>query len=136
MGVPLGIRQALWQYGLWSFQGGGTKLERFLHKNQHTQKKLSNFKFWINGKLLKSAKIRLSKSIFYVKNHLKLSQFFFIEEYQFRSTFFDSQFLNHFITTMMPYFRQLAINPKLKIQQFPLGMLILRQKSFQFRTPV
>ena len=25
----------LWQYGLWSFQTGGTKLERFLHKNQH-----------------------------------------------------------------------------------------------------
>ena len=26
---------AIWQYGLWSFQVGGTKLERFLHKNQH-----------------------------------------------------------------------------------------------------
>ena len=26
----------LWQYGLWSFQTGGTKLERFLPKNQHT----------------------------------------------------------------------------------------------------
>ena len=26
----------VWQYGLWSFQAGGTKLERFLHKNQHT----------------------------------------------------------------------------------------------------
>ena len=24
----------LWQYGLWSFQKGGTKLERFLPKNQ------------------------------------------------------------------------------------------------------
>ena len=39
----------LWQYGLWSFQAGGTKLERFLHKNQHTQRKLLNFEFWING---------------------------------------------------------------------------------------
>ena len=32
----------VWQYGLWSFQtggGGGTKLERFLPKNQHTQRK-------------------------------------------------------------------------------------------------
>ena len=27
----------LWQYGLWSFQTGGTKLERFLPKNQHTK---------------------------------------------------------------------------------------------------
>ena len=26
---------SLWQYGLWSFQAGGTKLEIFLHKNQH-----------------------------------------------------------------------------------------------------
>ena len=31
--------QKLWQYGLWSFQTGGTKLERFLHKNQHTKRK-------------------------------------------------------------------------------------------------
>jgi hypothetical protein len=28
----------LWQYGLWSFQTGGTKSERFLPKNQHTQR--------------------------------------------------------------------------------------------------
>jgi hypothetical protein len=34
-----------------SFQAGGTKLERFLHKNQQTQRKLSNFEFWINGEL-------------------------------------------------------------------------------------
>ena len=43
----------LWQYGLWSFQAGGTKLERFLYKNQHTQRKLLNFEFWINGELSK-----------------------------------------------------------------------------------
>ena len=52
---------------------------------------------------------------------------FFIEEYQFRSTFFFKT-LHCSITKMMPYFWQLAINPKLKIQQFPLGMLILIQK--------
>ena len=34
----------LWQYGLWSFQTGGTKLERFLPKKQHNQKKI--FEFW------------------------------------------------------------------------------------------
>ena len=28
---------ALWQYGLWSFQTGVTKLDRFSPKNQHTQ---------------------------------------------------------------------------------------------------
>ena len=44
----------LWQYGLWSFQAGGTKLERFLPKNQHTQRKLLNFENWCSGELLHS----------------------------------------------------------------------------------
>ena len=35
-----------WQYGLWSFQTGDKKLERLL-----------NSEFWINGELLKNAKI-------------------------------------------------------------------------------
>ena len=52
------IRQCrLWQYGLWSFQTGDTKLERFLPKNQLTQRKLLNFEFWINDELSKCAQI-------------------------------------------------------------------------------
>ena len=43
----------VWQYGLWSFQAGGTKLERFLPKNQHTQRKLLNFENWLNGQVSK-----------------------------------------------------------------------------------
>ena len=43
---------SLWQYGLWSFQTEGTKLERFLPKNQHTQRKLLNFENWVNGEVL------------------------------------------------------------------------------------
>ena len=39
----------LWQYGFGSFQTGYTKLERFLHKKQHTQRKLLNFEKWTNG---------------------------------------------------------------------------------------
>ena len=35
------------------FSNLGTKLERFLHKNQHTQRKLLNFELWINGELSK-----------------------------------------------------------------------------------
>ena len=66
------------------FQVGDTKLERFLPKNQHTQRKLLNFENWCNGEVTK-----VPTSIFYVKNHQNLSQFFFIEEYQFMSTFFD-----------------------------------------------
>ena len=45
--------RSLWQYRMWSFQAGGTKLERFLHKNQQTKRKLLNFKFWINDELSK-----------------------------------------------------------------------------------
>ena len=39
----------LWQYWLLSFQTGGIKLETFLPKNQHIQRQLLNFEFWING---------------------------------------------------------------------------------------
>ena len=35
------------------FSIGGTKLERFLPKNQHTQRKLLNFENWVNGKVSK-----------------------------------------------------------------------------------
>ena len=64
----------LWQYRLWNFQTGDTKLERFLPKNQHTQRELLNFEFWINSELSKGAKIWLSKSSI----NLSLSQFFYI----------------------------------------------------------
>ena len=43
------VGSAIWQCGLWSFQTRGTKLERFLPKNQHTQRKLLNFENWTNG---------------------------------------------------------------------------------------
>ena len=36
-----------------SFQAGDTKLERFLPKNQRTQRKLLNFENWFNGELSK-----------------------------------------------------------------------------------
>ena len=54
--VPLNASHcdwAVWQYGLWSFQTGGTKLERFLPKNQLTQRKLLNFENWVNGEVSK-----------------------------------------------------------------------------------
>jgi hypothetical protein len=46
-------RNMLWQYRLWSFQGRDTKLDRFLAKNQHTQRKLLNFENWSSGELSK-----------------------------------------------------------------------------------
>ena len=35
------------------FLSGGYRLEIFLHKNHHTQRKLLNFEFWINGEVSK-----------------------------------------------------------------------------------
>ena len=59
----------LWLNGLSSFQEKNINLERFLPKNRHTQKKLSNFANWCSGEVSKRAKILLSESVFYVKNH-------------------------------------------------------------------
>ena len=44
---------SFWQYKLWSFQMGGKTLERFLPKNQHTQRKLLNFENCVNGEVSK-----------------------------------------------------------------------------------
>jgi hypothetical protein len=46
-------RYSLWQYRLWSFKSGDTKLEIFLPKNQHTQRKLLNVENWCDGELSK-----------------------------------------------------------------------------------
>ena len=87
----------LWQYGLSSFHGRYTKLERFLAKKQYIhipKKKL------LYGELSKSAKIWLSKSIFYVKNDAKLFIFFLIEEYLFKSTLLLLTFLTTLIIAL------------------------------------
>ena len=36
------------------FSSGGMRLERFLPRNQHTQRKSLNFEFWIKGELSKT----------------------------------------------------------------------------------
>ena len=38
------------------FSNGGTKLEKILSKNQHTQRKLLNFENWVNGEVSKIEK--------------------------------------------------------------------------------
>ena len=58
------------------------KLESFLAKNHHAQRKVLNLANWCSGEVSKSAKILP----FYVKNHRNLSDFVFIEEYKLRST--------------------------------------------------
>ena len=55
--------------------GGGTKLERFLPKNQHTQRKLLNFENWVNGGLRSFQISEFQKSIIFIfseKYDLKL----------------------------------------------------------------
>ena len=51
--LPTFVYVRLWQYGQWSFEMGGIKLERFLLKNQHTQRKLLNFENWVSGEVPK-----------------------------------------------------------------------------------
>ena len=46
-------RAGAWQYGLWTFQAGGKKLEIFSRKNQPTQRKLLNFENWCSDELSK-----------------------------------------------------------------------------------
>ena len=70
-----------------SFQTGDTKSEKFWPKNQVTQRKLSNFEFWIDGdqevvKFGFQSQFSMSKIIRIFLN------FVFIDEYQFRSTYF------------------------------------------------
>ena len=55
------VMWGVWQYGLWSFQMGSTKLERFLPKNQHTQRKFLNFENPTDGEPHQLAKIRVFK---------------------------------------------------------------------------
>jgi hypothetical protein len=69
------------------FKGGMQNDKGFGLKINCSQMKSLNFANWFNGEVSKSDKILLSKSIFYVRNHQNLSQYFFIEEYKFWSTF-------------------------------------------------
>ena len=52
------------------FKRGGTKLDRSLPKNQHTQRKLLNFENWVNGKVSKIRRHFRNKS----RSILKLSK--------------------------------------------------------------
>ena len=53
----------VWQYTFWSFQWKGTKLERFLAQNQHTQMKLLNIENWHSGDVSKSASQNLTFNV-------------------------------------------------------------------------
>ena len=67
-GEPANNREVckVWQYRLWNFQGRHTKLERFLVKNEHTQRKLLNFESWTNGEPQQLAKLRVFKVDYFI----------------------------------------------------------------------
>ena len=56
----------VWQYGLWSFQTQYIKLERFLHNNQHTQRKFLNYENWTNREPQLLAKIKVFKVDYFI----------------------------------------------------------------------
>ena len=69
-----------------------------------------NFGNWCNGEVSKSAKILLSKSIFYVKNHRNLSDLFYIEEYKSRSIVILYPSLENSTTGIVyPYFENILM---------------------------
>ena len=67
------------EYWLWSFQTGGTKLEIFLPKNLHTQRKLLNFENWVNGEVSKVPKFdqNLTFKVNFLRQKLSESFSFF-----------------------------------------------------------
>ena len=72
------------------FSSRGYKLEKFLHKIQHTQRKLLNFENWCSVdcvEVSKSAKV--SKSISYFKNNLSLKNINLVTHFLLL-TFFDN----------------------------------------------
>ena len=67
------------------FSNGGDKVKKIFASESTYSKEIIEFWELVNGEVSKSAKIWLSKSIFYDKNYPNL--FFFIDEYKFRGMF-------------------------------------------------
>ena len=116
------------------FKRGIQNKKSFWLKINIPKRKLFNFGNWCSRELSKSAKIWLSKSIFYVKIIGIFPIFFSLKNTNLGAhflllIFFDN--INFYIilfSEMMPNFWQLATTPILRIQWFPLCMLIFSQK--------
>ena len=76
----------VWQYGLWSFQAGSTKLERFLQKNQHIQRKFWNFENWISGGPQKLAKIKVFKVDYFIPSILLVPKLRLVAQNEWKKT--------------------------------------------------
>ena len=67
---------------------GDTKLDRFSPKNQHIQRKFLNFQNWCSGEVCQKVPKFDFQSQFSMSKIIRIFLSFFIEKYQFRSTFF------------------------------------------------
>ena len=106
--------------GCWLFKRGVQNWKYFCIKIDR-KKKLLNFENWCDGEVSKSA------LIWQVKNHQNLSPFFSLKNINLGPHFL---LLKLKFSKMMSNFWQVPITPIFKIQEFSLGILILRQKSF------
>ena len=102
----------------------GPKKQGFWPRINCSQMKLPDFESPSGDSLSKSANFGLSKCIFYVKNHRNLSKKNFIEEYQFKGTFFvKSIFADFYFKTILllkscPIFDELSLDGDPKFGNF------------------
>ena len=106
--------------GVVEFSNGGYKIRKiFASESKYSKKIIEFWEFLINGKLSKfdfqkqfsmSIIIQIFFNSFSMKNTNLGAHFFVID------IFCYNQSINYFITKMMPYFGQIDIKPKLKIQ--------------------
>ena len=112
--VVMAIR-SIWQYGLWSFQTGGTKLERFLHKNQQIYKLILSQN--VNNK-----KCAPKLVFFNEKKKRKIQMNFYIENWLWKSNFGT--------------FWKLTIKPKLKFNNFLWLYWFLSKNIYNLASPI
>ena len=80
--------RGIWQYGLWSFQTGDTKLERFCLRINIPKGNYWFLSFGLTASCQKVPKFDFQSKFSMAKIIRIFLNFVYIEEYQFRSTFF------------------------------------------------
>ena len=133
---------SIWQYRLWSFQTRGTQLERFLLKNQHTQRKLSNFENWISMGLRSFQKSEFQKSINFILPCTKLINNEILVVFQckkwfvYQTTWFKAHLLRFFSENCRKFLILLIKNNIIEIKpyfQFEVFNFLRRWKKLTFK---
>ena len=117
------------------------KIDRFLHKDQHAQRKFSYFVNRKNGELVKIGHFQCLKSIFKTKNQINLPEKNFLcWIWNYQNNFYQQhfQFQLYWKTLFSkngPNFWWLPVLSVYKISKFSLSMLISKQKVIIFSIP-